>query len=363
MSEGQTVGPALNPTRPVRAGEELDWQRLDAYLKSVIDGLAGEPAVSQYPSGNSNLTYRLRYPGHDLVVRRPPFGTRARSAHSMYREYRVINALRPVFPAVPEALHYTDDEDIIGAEFYVMRRVDGVLINDRIPAEWGWDAGRTRRFCLAVWDTLIALHTVDYQAAGLADFGQPEGYASRQVGGWNRRFQQALTPDVEPFDDVQQWLTENLPARRGPPAVLHGDFRIDNLILDPGNPERIRAVLDWEICALGDPLMDLGNALAYWIEPGDPPFLRQLRLQPSDAPGMLTRAEILRHYRQRTGRDLPDFTFYYLYGMFRNTVIIQQIYYRYYHGQTQDARFAGFGRLAQALGAHCRALLREAGRL
>ncbi len=348
-----------NATIPVRDGEGLDWASLDAYLKAIIPGLRGEPVVSQYPAGNSNLTYRLQYCNHDLVVRRPPFGTKARSAHSMGREYRVMNALRPVYPAVPETLHYTDDETVIGSEFYVMRRVEGRVIRESGPGAWRFGPDETRRICLAVWEKLIELHQVDYAAAGLADFGRPEGYARRQVDGWNQRFQNAVTPDVERFEDVQEWLSDNLPAVAGHAAVLHGDFRMDNLIFAVPDPCRVRAVLDWEISALGDPLMDLGNALAYWVERDDPGFLRDLRLQPSAEAGMLSRVEILRLYARRMQREISDFTFYYTYGMFRNTVIIQQIYYRYYHGQTRDTRFASFGQLVNALGNHCKSIIRE----
>jgi aminoglycoside phosphotransferase (APT) family kinase protein len=348
-----------NATIPVREGEALDWPRLDAHLKAAIPGLHGRPRISQYPAGNSNLTYRLRYPDHDLVVRRPPFGTKARSAHSMHREYRVMNALRPVYPFVPETLHYSDDDTVIGAEFFVMRRVPGRVIRPTGQADWSLGPAQTRRMCVAFWDKLIELHQVDFAAAGLADFGRPEGYARRQVEGWNRRFRDAATPDVERFEDVQEWLSAKVPQDAAHPAVLHGDFRMDNVILATRDPCRITAVLDWEISALGDPMMDLGNALAYWVEPGDPEFLRGLNLQPSTASGMLNRAEILQLYARKTGRLIDDFTFYYTYGMFRNTVIIQQIYYRFYHGQTRDSRFASFGRLANDLGNHCRYIMRE----
>ena len=350
---------ADNPSRAVRPGEDLDWQALDAYLKSKLAFLQGEPEISQYPAGNSNLTYRLRYPDHDLVVRRPPFGTKAKSAHSMFREYRVMTALRPQFAALPEALLYSDDATTIGAEFYVMRRVEGQVLSGKIPADWNFSEADTRRFCVAFWKKLIELHQVDYRAAGLADFGRPQGYAQRQVRGWNGRFQNALTPDVDAFEDLQQWLEVNIPAESGAASVLHGDYRIDNVILDTRDPCTIRAVLDWEICALGDPLMDLGNALAYWTEPGDPDFLLELKLQPSNAPGMLSRQEILQLYSQESGRDTSDFTFYYTYGMFRNAVILQQIYYRYYQEETQDQRFSSFGRVAQSLGEHCRNIIRE----
>ncbi len=345
----------LNPTIPVR--EALDFEALDADLKAHIAGLSGTPEVSQFAGGNSNLTYRLKYPEHDLVVRRPPFGTKPKSGHSMQREFRVMNALKPVYPAVPETYYFSDDEAVIGAEFYVMARVPGRVIKHRLPPEWGFDEAATRRFCIAFWDKLIELHQVDVEAAGLSDFGKPEGYIERQIEGWNRRYQRARTPDVDAFEDVQQWLVERMPKGSTRAAVLHGDFRIDNALIDPEDPFEIVAILDWEISALGDPLMDLGNALAYWVEAGDPPVLKSLMMQPSDAPGMLTRAEILDLYSERTGLDTGDFLFYRVYGYFRNAVILQQIYYRYYHGQTQDERFARFGPAVAGLGNHCRALI------
>ncbi len=343
----------------VRAGEELDWRVLDNFLQTNIAGLGGTPNISQYPAGKSNLTYRLNYPGADLVVRRPPFGSKVSSAHSMSREYRIMRDLRPVFSAVPETLAYSDDESIIGAEFYVMRRVPGQVPRGKeLPATWGFKARDTRRFCIGFWTKLIELHQVDYVAAGLADFGRPQGYARRQVEGWNIRMQNAATPDGETFEDVQLWLLQALPDEEPPAAVLHGDYRLDNVIVDKEDPFKIVALLDWEISALGNPLMDLGNALAYWIEPGDPDYLKALIMQPSSVPGMLNRSEILALYAEKTAFDVSDFTFYYTYGLFRNAVILQQIYYRFYHGMTQDPRFREFGSLVQALGNHCRDLCR-----
>lgn len=352
--------PAGNPTRAVREGEQLDWKRLDAHLRSVLPGLAGVPRVTQYRGGASNLTYLLRYDNDDLVVRRPPFGTKARTAHSMSREYQIISRLRPVYPAVPEALHYSDDERIIGSEFYVMRKVPGDIAKLSLPAHWHFEPADTRRFCINFWDKLIELHGVDIAAAGLGDFGKPHGYAERQVTGWNNRYERALTPDVDSFTDVRGWLAKNIPPEPGRHAVLHGDYRIDNVIVAADDPFSIRAVLDWEICALGDPLMDLGNALAYWIEADDPPQLKGLMQQPSTAPGMLSRAEIRALYSERTGLDTTNFTFYQVYGYWRTAVIVQQIYYRFYHGQTADPRFSGFGVVAQHLGGHCQNLIAAA---
>jgi aminoglycoside phosphotransferase (APT) family kinase protein len=346
-----------NPTTPVRSGEELDWQALDLHLKKVIPGLEGWPEISQFASGNSNLTYRLKYGNEDLVIRRPPFGTKAKSAHSMIREYRVMNALKPVYPCVPDTLYYTDDESVLGSEFYVMRKVEGQVIKQSIPDEWGFTAADTRLLCRRFWEKLFELHQVNYRSAGLADFGKPEGYMQRQILGWNGRYEGVITPDVGEFSDVRQWLVTNLPPESGQHAILHGDYRIDNVILSERDPTELRAVLDWEICALGEPLMDLGNALAYWIEPDDPPYLKALQMQPSTAKGMMTRSEIIALYGECTGRDTSGFLFYLIYGYFRNAVILQQIYYRFYHGQTQDERFRSFGTATRKLGEHCRLLI------
>jgi aminoglycoside phosphotransferase (APT) family kinase protein len=346
-----------NPTTAVRAGEELDWAALDRYLKKVIPGLCGEPVISQFAGGNSNLTYRLQYESEDLVVRRPPFGTKAKSAHSMIREYRIMSHLKPVYPSVPEMLHYSDDESIIGSEFYVMRKVEGQLIKQTIPSSWNFTAADSRRFCTRFWEKLIELHQVDYSAAGLGDFGKPEGYAQRQVTGWNRRFERVITPDVDNFESVRKWLESNVPPESGRHSILHGDYRIDNVILDNHDPHNILAVLDWEICALGDPLMDLGSSLAYWMQADDPVEIRSLVMQPSTAPGMLTRQEILDLYQEKTGLDTSDFTFYLVYGYWRVAVILQQIYYRYFQGQTQDERFKTFGIATQHLGEHCQRLM------
>jgi aminoglycoside phosphotransferase (APT) family kinase protein len=348
----------MTRTKPVRKGESLDWTSLDTYLKNTIPNLAGQPDITQYPAGNSNLTYCLRYPNAELVVRRPPFGSKVKSAHSMIREYRIMKALKPVFGAVPEVLAYSDDESIIGAEFYVMRRVEGQVAGEKtLPAEWGFSKDDTRKLCISFWSKLIELHQVDYLAAGLEDFGRPEGYARRQVEGWNKRMQAAATDDGETFEDIQDWLMQNLPSDEPAPAVLHGDYRLDNVILDKDDPFKVIALLDWEICALGNPLMDLGNALAYWVEPDDPAYLQAIMMQPSSAPGMLSRAEVVDLYAEKTGLDVSDFKFYYTYGIFRNIVILQQIYYRYYHKMTRDKRFQKFGPLAQAIGKHCRNLI------
>ena len=346
-----------NATIPVRKGEDLDWQVLDQLLKSVIPGLEGEVKVSQFAGGKSNLTYRLKYANEDLVVRRPPFGTKAKSAHSMIREYRILNKLKPVYPCVPETLYYSDDESLIGSEFYVMRRVEGNLVKDQIPKQWNFSPDNTHDFCTRFWEKLIELHQVNFQAAGLEDFGKPDGYVKRQVLGWNQRYEKAITPDADHFGRVRAWLADNMPFNAGCHSILHGDYRMDNVIVDKDDPNNILAVLDWEMCALGDPLMDLGNSLAYWVQADDPVELKQLLVQPSNAPGMLTRSQILDLYQHRTGLDTSGFTFYLVFGYWRLAVILQQIYFRFYHGQTQDKRFGRFGSVTRYLGEHCQRLI------
>ena len=328
-----------NPATSVREGEEIDATRVDAFLKEKIPGLEGEMGVLQFPTGASNLTYLLVFDNRELVLRRPPHGTKAKSAHDMSREYRVLSGLKKGYPHVPEVLLYTDDESIIGSEFYITERVVGNLVLRDFPPEWGFSAEDCRRFCLGFLDRLIELHQVDYRAIGLENLGKPEGYATRQILGWNKRYVNARTDDAPDCEVVRNWLEERIPSESGA-CIIHGDFRIDNLIVDAEDPFNIVAVLDWEMATLGDPLMDLGNSLAYWIQADDAPGLLSLRKQPSNAEGMLTRDEMVAYYAERTGTEIGDFDFYLVYGVFRLAVILQQIYYRYYHGQTKDKRFA-----------------------
>jgi len=338
-----------NPTVPVRKGEELDIETLDPVLKKAVPGLEGEAKVTQYPSGASNITYALDYPDRRMVLRRPPWGDKPKSGHDMHREYRVMSALKGHIP-VPDTLYYTDDASVIGAEFYVMDRNEGHLIHTNIPKDWAWGEGEARKLCQNFFQTLVDMHHVDYKAVGLGDFGKPEGYVSRQILGWNRRWGKAWTDDVEKFDDVQQWLFDNMPESERGAAIIHGDYRIDNCILKQDDPTQIEAILDWEISALGDPMMDLGNTLAYWIHADDPDFMKLTVRQPCMAPGMMTRQEILDFYVDRTGADVSGFQFYYVYGIWRLAVIIQQIYARYYRGQNDNSRFKDYGQMTTALG-------------
>ncbi|RKQ71331.1 aminoglycoside phosphotransferase (APT) family kinase protein [Litorimonas taeanensis] len=340
---------AENLTVDVRKGEELNIAAVEAALKTVLPDLSGEAKVTQYPSGASNLTYALDYPDRRLVLRRPPFGDKPKSGHDMHREYRVMTALKGHVP-VPETVFYTDDTAIIGAEFYVMNRSEGPLVHKTIPGDWNWGEKEGRALCENFFQTLVDMHSVDYKAVGLGDFGKPEGYVNRQITGWNRRFEAAWTDDVEKFEDVQEWLINNMPAKERGAAIIHGDYRIDNCILKDGDPTQIEAILDWEISALGDPMMDLGNTLAYWIHADDPPFMQMMIRQPSVAPGMMRRQEILDFYAEKTGANVSGFQFYYVYGIWRLAVIIQQIYARFYRGQNDNPRFKDYGQMTTALG-------------
>ncbi len=326
----------------IRPGEELDAVLIDSYLKAQIPGLSGTAQISQFPDGASNLTYLIQYPEQELVLRRPPFGQKARSAHDMGREYRIINQLKDAFPYCPKAYVHCTDESLIGSEFYVMERINGIILRSDLPPELGLDAEQTQALCKNFIDRLVQLHRVDYQACGLGDLGKPQGYVQRQIHGWSERYDKARTPDAPQWDVVKAWLVDKMPADHPVPAIVHNDYRFDNVLLDPANPMNIIGVLDWELTTLGDPLMDLGNTLAYWIEAGDPAAVQLMRRQPSNAPGMLTRREFVDYYAERAGIPIDNFDFYYTYGLFRLAGIVQQIYYRFFHGQTQDKRFAQF---------------------
>ncbi|MEE4677058.1 phosphotransferase family protein [Pseudomonas alliivorans] len=326
----------------IRSGEELDVALIDPYLKNHIAELHGTPLISQFPGGASNLTYLIQYPEQELVLRRPPFGHKARSAHDMGREYRILNQLKDAFPYCPQAYLHCTDESVIGSEFYVMERVQGIILRSNLPPALGLDASQTEDLCKSFIEKLVDLHRVDYQACGLGDLGKPQGYVQRQILGWTERYEKAMTPDAPAWDEVKAWLAAKMSTDSPVASIVHNDYRFDNVILDPENPMRIIGVLDWELTTLGDPLMDLGNTLAYWIQADDPAPVQLMRRQPSHAPGMLTRQQFVDYYAERAGVRIDNFDFYYAYGLFRLAGIVQQIYYRFYHGQTQDKRFAQF---------------------
>lgn len=352
MTGGGGGRAAIDQPGAVRAGEELDPGRLAAWLAERLGPDAGRVEIEQFPAGHSNLTYLVRTSAGEYVLRRPPFGNRVKTAHDMGREFRVLSALAPVFPPAPRPLLLCEDEQVIGAPFYLMERRQGVVIRRALPDALSGRPDLAGRLCESLVDTLAALHAVDYRAVGLGDFGRPDGYAARQVTGWTERYRAAATDQVPDMDRVAAWLAERTPPERGGgAAVIHNDLKFDNVMFAADDPARVVAVLDWEMATIGDPLMDLGTSLAYWIEPGDPEPLRAVAMGPTTAPGMWTRRQVVHHYSLRTGRAVDSLAFYHAFGLFKLAVIVQQIYARYARGYTRDQRFATMNRMVAVLAA------------
>ena len=353
------IGGAVRPT-PVPYADEpaalrdedaFDVDAVNAFLAGRVEGLAGPPQVQQFAGGASNLTYLLRYPDRDLVLRRPPAGTKAASAHDMAREHRVQERLRPAYPYVPRMVALCQDPAVLGADFYVMERVPGLVLRRRLPAGLALTAEQAGGLGRRAVDRLVELHGVDPVAAGLADLGRGPGYVGRQVAGWSQRFRAARTDDVPDLEAVMGWLDAQQPPDVGA-CLVHNDYRLDNLVLDADL--EVVAVLDWEMATVGDPLMDLGGALAYWVQADDDDVLRAARRQPTDLPGMPTREQVVRHYAAATGRSVDDWPFYEVFGLFRLAVIAQQIYYRFHHGQTTNEAFKDFWFFVGYLDERCR---------
>ncbi len=349
-----TIETLIDRPEDVRAEDALDIPSIDGFLKQRVAGLTGEPEVAQYPGGASNLTYCLHYPERDLILRRPPFGHIAKSAHDVLREARIMAALKPVYPFVPDILALGKDHGIIGCDFYVMERLVGIIPRQDLPEGLDLSPADTGTLCRNVLDKLIELHAVDVTAGELSQIGKGAGYVRRQVEGWSGRWTQALTDDVDPIPDVVAWANRVMPAHELKICLIHNDYRFDNVVLSPDDPLRVIGVLDWEMATLGDPLMDLGGSLAYWVQADDEPAVLAGRRQPTNAPGMLTRAEVITYYAEKTGLSVETFDFYEVFGLFRLAVIIQQIYKRFCLGQTTNPRFARYGKNVNLIGRRCR---------
>jgi len=332
----------------VRPGEELDPGHLEPFLRKHFPDFPGALRVAQFPGGHSNLTYLLNLGNRELVLRRPPFGSKVKSAHDMGREYRVLSKLHEAYPPAPRVLLFCDDISVLGAPFYLMEPVRGVILRRELPAGLSLPPETTRGLSESFLSNLARLHTLEYAAIGLGDLGKPQGYLERQVRGWIERYSGSQTHDLPEVERIKTWLVERIPPQGGA-ALIHNDYKYDNLVLDPADLRRIVGVLDWEMCTLGDPLSDLGTALAYWIDAQDQDELQQIRWGPTNLPGSLTRAELIERYAKTTGRDVSHMTFYLAFARFKVAVIVQQIYYRYHHGLTRDPRFAGMPELIKVL--------------
>jgi len=317
----------IDPSKPVREGEELNISQLEPYLMDQIEGAAKPLEVEQFPSGFSNLTYLLKMGEKELVLRRPPFGNKVASAHDMGREYKVLSSLHKVYELAPKPLVFCEDEEVIGSPFYVMERCRGVILRQKDPKNKDIPPEVLRGLGISAVDNLAKLHLLDYESIGLGDLGKPEGYVERQVGGWTKRYLKAKTDDYPEVIEVADWLKENMPESSRS-TLLHNDYKFDNLVLDPNDLTKILAVLDWEMCTLGNPLMDLGSTLAYWIQEDDPE----------------------ERYSNKTSFETDGILFYYVFGIFKLAVIVQQIYFRYSQGFTKDPRFAKLNDVVKSLG-------------
>ena len=335
---------------PVRPGEELDKVRLASYLKQHLPELDGSLIIEQFPSGFSNLTYLLRVGDREVVLRRPPVGARIKTAHDMSREYRILSHLYPAYRKVPQPLIYCDDDSVIGAPFYVMDRVKGIILRAQSPTGVELTQETMRRVSTAFVDNLVEIHAFDFESAGLSDLGTPAGYVRRQVDGWTKRYFAARTNHVVEVERIATWLNEHLPSDSPKGALIHNDYKYDNLVLSPDDLSQVIGVLDWEMATLGDPLMDLGTTLGYWVEATDSDEWQQYGFVLTKLPGNLTRYEIQHYYEQKSGLEVASPIFYYVYGLMKIAVIVQQIYFRYRQGFTKDPRFAGLDRLVKACG-------------
>ncbi len=330
----------IDKATQVRKGEEIDVQAIGNYLRTLISDLSEDMEISQFPSGFSNLTYQIRAGKRQMVLRRPPIGAKVDKGHDMEREFNVLSALHPVFPRCPRPLAYCDDTGVIGAPFFVMEKLSGIILRKDLPDGLEFSKNQAKKICENLTDTLVEIHSIDMEATGLGSMGKPQGYVQRQVAGWSGRYRKARTEDAPDCEALMAWLADNMPADTDSPVMVHNDYKMDNLVLDPEQPEKITGILDWEMATYGDPLMDLGNSLAYWVQENDSEEMQMMRTMPTNLPGALTRQEIIDRYGEKTGRDVSNFDYYYCFGLFRLAVIAQQIYNRYFHGLTQNKRFA-----------------------
>lgn len=341
----------------IREGEALDTAALAAWFRGHVPELAGEIQLKQFPGGASNLTYSLTVDGREYVLRRPPFGSNVASAHDMGREYEVLSRLQGIFDYAPRPVVHCTDESVIGAEFYVMERLTGIVVRRDLPENMDLSPDQARALCESLLDVQAALHTIDVDAAGMADFGKPRGYVERQVHGWNKRYRNARTDDVPDCEKIMAWLEDKMPPDPGRTAIVHNDYKLDNVVLDPDDPTSIIGVLDWEMATLGDPVMDFACSMSYWVQADDPETLQAVRMGPTNIPGMLTRDEMVARYQEKTGFNVDNWDYYYVFGLFRLIVIVQQIYKRYKEGKTSDERFKAFKMFVPVLGGTCEQII------
>src|SRR5918997_5034470 len=342
----------MSETIEVREGEAFDLEAVERYLRAHVEDVPeGDLSVSQFPPGASTLTSLLKVGDWEGILRRPPLGPVPPKAHDMSRESGILAKLNAVFPLAPKPYFFCEDESVIGAPFYVMERRTGVVLDDSFPEGIEPDEELCRGVSRTVADTLVELHAVDLDESGLGDLGKPEGFLRRQTEGWISRYDKAKTDEIEEVGPLTEWLASNVPESPEP-TVIHNDYKLNNLVLDPDDLTRVRAVLDWEMATVGDPLFDLAVSLSYWVEPGDPDELKAVMPSVTATPGFMTRKEVIDRYAEASGRDLSEMHWYVVFGYFKLAGILQQIYSRWKNGQTKDERFATFGERVRTLILH-----------
>ena len=339
----------IDQPKDIRKGEELDVGKLATYLKEVNADWDHPIEIKQFPAGFSNLTYWVKIGEEEYVLRKPPHGASAKGGHDMFREYSILEKLYPVFSKIPKVFHYCENEAILGGPFYLMERVKGIILRRPGGKHFTPLPEKAYQEISQSWlDTFVELHSCDYQSVGLGELGRPIGYVERQIVGWSKRYKKAQTGEVSEIEQVMKWLNAHIPEETGS-ALIHNDYKYDNIIFEEGDWSSIIAVLDWEMSTLGDPLMDLGTSIAYWIDPGESTEDKLLASLPTYLPGNPYREELIHQYSLKTGKPIDSFVFYYVYGLFKLAVVVQQIYYRYAKGYTQDPRFAQLDKTARFL--------------
>ncbi len=328
----------MDYTINIREGNELDKDALQSFLAENISGCKAIEVIRQFSGGYSNLTYLIRTEDREYVLRKPPHGAKIKSAHDMGREYKILTSLWGRFQKIPQPLVYTEDPAIIGTPFYVMEKVNGLVLRMETLEKINPSAEQFSKLSRAAVQQLADLHQIDIHEKGLLSIGKPEGYVSRQVEGWTKRYYRSATDDISAMDAMAEWMPAHYPGDQ-PPALIHNDFKYDNFILDDQDLTKIKAILDWEMATIGDPLMDLGTSLAYWVEAEDADVMKMFNT--TWRPGNMNRKEVIEEYGSLTGRNMKDIPFYYVYGLFKVAVICQQIYARHVKGLTNDPRFGG----------------------
>lgn len=328
------AGKPAEDVSPVRDDEHMDWPGLERWLQRHIHGLSGPMAVAQFHGGHANLTYCVSFDDCELVVRRQPHGDIPPGAHDMAREHRVLSALGNVFPQAPLSLAFCESDKVIGAPFVVMERKYGVVIRDRIPQALAGHEQVERRVSMALIDAMAALHSINPADIGLEKLGRPEGFVSRQLAGWNKRWKLACDEEVPLFDEIHARLLESRPESTHA-CIVHNDLKLDNCMFAPDNPDRVSAIFDWDMATLGDPLVELGTLLSYWREAGD--ALHRAATIELDMTRFPARAELVERYA-RSGVDTARVQWYEAFGHWKQAVVLQQLYRRFATGQTRDGR-------------------------